>query len=159
AGPPIGRATNRTDHGGHKMDFGVSDEQREFRELCRRFAAEVIRPAAPAHDADESTPWEVIKAAREWGLEGIDHIQRLAGDPDGQFSVIYAEELHWGCAGSALALSGWSLAARGASGIRRCARRGWRRRALRSRSQSGFPSASGSGTRSSSAPMRSPSPK
>src|SRR6476469_8641089 len=95
------------------MDFGLSDEQREFRELCRRFAAEVIRPAAPAHDADESTPWEVIKAAREWGLEGIDHIQRLAGDPDGQFSVIYAEELHWGCAGIALAISGSSLAAAG----------------------------------------------
>jgi alkylation response protein AidB-like acyl-CoA dehydrogenase len=95
------------------MDFGVSDEQREFRALCRRFAAEVIRPVAAEHDADESTPWEVIKAAREWGLEGIDHIQRLAGDPDGQFSVIYAEELHWGCAGIALAISGSSLAAAG----------------------------------------------
>ncbi len=95
------------------MDFGVSDEQREFRALCRRFAAEVIRPVAAQHDADESTPWEVIKAAREWGLEGIDHIQRLAGDPDGQFSVIYAEELHWGCAGIALAISGSSLAAAG----------------------------------------------
>ena len=95
------------------MDFGVSDEQREFRALCRRFAAEVIRPVAAQHDADESTPWEVIKAAREWGLEGIDHIQRLAGDPDGQFSVIYAEELHWSCAGIALAISGSSLAAAG----------------------------------------------
>jgi alkylation response protein AidB-like acyl-CoA dehydrogenase len=95
------------------MDFGVSDEQREFRAQCRRFAAEVIRPVAAKHDADESTPWEVIKAARERGLEGIDHIQRLAGDPDGQFSVIYAEELHWGCAGIALAISGSSLAAAG----------------------------------------------
>ena len=95
------------------MDFGVSDEQREFRALCRRFATEVIRPVAAKHDAEESTPWEVIKAAREWGLEGIDHIQRLAGDPDGQFSVIYAEELHWGCAGIALAISGSSLAAAG----------------------------------------------
>ncbi len=95
------------------MDFGVSDEQREFRALCRRFATEVIRPVAAEHDAEESTPWEVIKAAREWGLEGVDHIQRLAGDPDGQFSVIYAEELHWGCAGIALAISGSSLAAAG----------------------------------------------
>jgi alkylation response protein AidB-like acyl-CoA dehydrogenase len=95
------------------MDFGVSDEQREFRTQCRQFAAEVIRPVAAKHDADESTPWEVIKAARERGLEGIDHIQRLAGDPDGQFSVIYAEELHWGCAGIALAISGSSLAAAG----------------------------------------------
>ncbi len=95
------------------MDFGLSEEQREFKTLCRGFATEVIRPVAAQHDADESTPWEVIKAAHERGLQGIDHLQRLASDPDGQFSVIYAEELHWGCAGIALALSGSSLAAAG----------------------------------------------
>ena len=60
------------------MDFGATEEQREFKELCRRFATEVIRPVAAKHDAEESTPWEVIRAAREWGLEGIDHLQRLA---------------------------------------------------------------------------------
>jgi acyl-CoA dehydrogenase len=95
------------------MDFGLSDEQREFQALCRRFATEVIRPVAARHDAEESTPWEVIRAAREWGLNGIDHLQRLAGDPDGQFNVIYAEELHWGCAGIALAITGSMLAAAG----------------------------------------------
>src|SRR5213596_2358283 len=95
------------------MDFGLTDDQREFRALCRRFASEVIRPVAAKHDAEESTPWEAIKAARDWGLHGIDHLQRLATDPDGQFSVIYAEELHWGCAGIALAISGSNLAAAG----------------------------------------------
>jgi acyl-CoA dehydrogenase len=95
------------------MDFGLTDEQREFRALCRKFATEVIRPVAAEHDAEESTPWEVIKAAREWGLNGIDHLQRLAGDPDGQLNVIYAEELHWGCAGIALAITGSMLAAAG----------------------------------------------
>jgi acyl-CoA dehydrogenase len=95
------------------MDFGLSDEQREFQALCRRFATEVIRPVAAKHDAEESTPWEVIKAAREWGLNGIDFLQRLAGDPDGQFNVIYAEELHWGCAGIALSITGSMLAAAG----------------------------------------------
>ena len=95
------------------MDFALSDEQREFKDLCHRFAAEVIRPVAAKHDAEESTPWEVIKAAREWGLNGIEHLQRLGSDPDGQFSVIYAEELHWGCAGIALAISGSALAAAG----------------------------------------------
>jgi acyl-CoA dehydrogenase len=95
------------------MDFGVTDEQREFRALCRKFATEVIRPVAAKHDAEESTPWEVLRAAREWGLDGVDHLQRLANDPDGQFSVIYAEELHWGCAGIALAISGSTLAAAG----------------------------------------------
>jgi alkylation response protein AidB-like acyl-CoA dehydrogenase len=95
------------------MDFGFSDEQRDFRAACRKFAAEVIRPMAAKHDADESTPWEAIEAARESGLHGIEHLQRMANDPDGQFSVIYAEELHWGCAGIALAISGSSLAAAG----------------------------------------------
>src|SRR3954470_7864224 len=95
------------------MDFGLTDDQREFRALCRRFATEVIRPVAAKHDAEESTPWEVIRAAREWGLNGIDHLQRLANDPDGQFSVIYAGELHWGCAGIALAITGSTLAAAG----------------------------------------------
>jgi acyl-CoA dehydrogenase len=95
------------------MDFGVTDDQREFRALCRKFATEVIRPVAAKHDAEESTPWEVLKTAREWGLDGIDHLQRLANDADGQFSVIYAEELHWGCAGIALAISGSTLAAAG----------------------------------------------
>ena len=95
------------------MDFGYSDEQREFRALCRRFAAEVIRPVAAKHDAEESTPWEVMSAAREWGLHGMEHLQRMANDRDGQISVIYAEELHWGCAGIALAISGSALAAAG----------------------------------------------
>jgi acyl-CoA dehydrogenase len=95
------------------MDFGLTDDQREFRALCRRFATEVIRPVAAKHDAEESTPCEVIKAAREWGLNGIDTLQRFANDPDGQFSVIYAEELHWGCAGIALSITGSTLAAAG----------------------------------------------
>lgn len=95
------------------MDFAYNDEQLEFKARCRRFAEQVIRPAAPKHDADESTPWEVIKAARESDLHGLDVVQRLGSDPDGQLSIIYGEELHWGCAGIALAISGSSLAAAG----------------------------------------------
>jgi acyl-CoA dehydrogenase len=95
------------------VDFALNEEQGEFKDSCRRFAAEVIRPAAPKHDAEESVPWEVIKEARRWGLHGLDHIQRMGNDPDGQLSAIYAEELHWGCAGIALAISASSLAAAG----------------------------------------------
>jgi alkylation response protein AidB-like acyl-CoA dehydrogenase len=40
-------------------------------------------------------------------------MQRLGNDPDGQMGVIAAEELHWGCAGIALAISGSGLAAAG----------------------------------------------
>jgi acyl-CoA dehydrogenase len=95
------------------MDFSFSDEQLEFKQLCRRFATEVIRPVAAKHDADESTPWDVMKEARKWGLHGVENIQRLGSDPNGQLVVTYAEELHWGCAGIALALSASSLAAAG----------------------------------------------
>jgi acyl-CoA dehydrogenase len=95
------------------MDFAYTDEQLEFKAKCRRFAADVIRPVAAKHDREESTPWEVIKAARREGLQGIDLIQRFGTDPDGIIGSIYAEELHWGCAGIALALSGSSLAAAG----------------------------------------------
>ncbi|MGH2762993.1 MAG: acyl-CoA dehydrogenase family protein [Thermoleophilaceae bacterium] len=95
------------------MDFRLNDEQLEFQAHCRRFAREVMRPVAARHDRDESVPWEAIQAAREWGLHGLDHIQRMGTDPDGLISCIYAEELHWGCAGIALSISGGSLAAAG----------------------------------------------
>src|SRR3954454_1607253 len=95
------------------MDFAPSEEQREHREFVRRFAREAIRPVARKHDAEESTPWEVIKEARRWGLQGLEHMQRMGADPDGQFGVTTAEELHWGCAGIALAIQGSGLAAAG----------------------------------------------
>jgi alkylation response protein AidB-like acyl-CoA dehydrogenase len=95
------------------MDFALNEEQLAFKEKCRTFAREVIRPAARKHDEEESTPWEVIKAAREQGLQGIEYMQRAAGDPEGQMQVISAEEMHWGCAGTALAINGSGLAAAG----------------------------------------------
>ncbi len=95
------------------MDFALNEEQREFKDHCRRFAREVIRPVAAKHDAEESTPWDVIKEARKWGLNGLDYIQRTGSDPDGQLGVISAEESHWGCAGIALAINGSGLAAAG----------------------------------------------
>jgi acyl-CoA dehydrogenase len=95
------------------VDFRLTEEQLEYQAKCRRFAREVIRPAAERHDRDESVPWETIKAAREWGLHGLDHLQLMGSDPHGLFGCIYAEELHWGCAGIALAIQGGSLAAAG----------------------------------------------
>jgi len=95
------------------MDFSLTDEQREFKDLCRRFASEVIRPVARQHDADESVPYEVMKEARKWGLHGVENIQRIGTDPQGQLMVTYAEEMHWGCAGIALAISASGLAAAG----------------------------------------------
>src|SRR6476660_7698264 len=95
------------------MDFSLNEEQLEYRERCRTFARDVIRPAARKHDEEESTPWEVIKEARKQGFQGLEAIQRSASESDGQMQVISAEEFHWGCAGIALAISGSGLAAAG----------------------------------------------
>jgi acyl-CoA dehydrogenase len=95
------------------MDFALNEEQQEFKERCRTFAREVIRPAARKHDEEESIPWDVIKEARKQGFGGLEGIQRSAGDSEGQMQVISAEEFHWGCAGIALAISGSGLAAAG----------------------------------------------
>jgi acyl-CoA dehydrogenase len=95
------------------MNFEFNEEQLEFKAKCRKFAREVIRPAARKHDEEESTPWEVIKEARRQGLQGIESLQRSASDSEGQMTLITAEEFHWGCAGTALAISGSGLAAAG----------------------------------------------
>jgi alkylation response protein AidB-like acyl-CoA dehydrogenase len=95
------------------MNFEFNEEQLEFKAKCRKFAREVIRPAARKHDEEESTPWEVVKEARRQGLQGIESLQRSATDSEGQMTLIAAEEFHWGCAGTALAISGSGLAAAG----------------------------------------------
>ncbi|HEX2071145.1 MAG TPA: acyl-CoA dehydrogenase family protein [Thermoleophilaceae bacterium] len=95
------------------MDFRLNDEQQEFQQYCRRFAREVIRPVADQHDREQSVPWDAIKQAREWGLHGVPQLERLGSDPEGMLGVIYAEEMHWGCAGIALAIAGSGLAAAG----------------------------------------------
>ncbi len=95
------------------MNFELNDEQLEFRDRCRTFARDVIRPAARKHDEEESIPWEVIREARRQGFGTLESIQRSASDPEGQMQVISAEEFHWGCAGTALAISGSGLAAAG----------------------------------------------
>ena len=129
------------------MDFALNDEQLEYKERCRTFAREVIRPAARKHDEEESIPWEVIKEARKQGFGGLEGIQRSAADAEGQMQVISAEEFHWGCAGTALAISGSGLAAAGiaSSGT------------PEQIAPAGSPSASAAARRSSSAPTRSPS--
>ena len=95
------------------MDFRLTDEQLEFQRTCRAFAREVIRPLAEKYDREEAVPWEAIRAARKWGLHGLEHLQRMGADGDGVLACIYGEELHWGCAGIALAIQGGSLAAAG----------------------------------------------
>jgi len=95
------------------MDFALNDAHREFQDLCHRFAVEVMRPVAARYDRDQEVPWDVMRETRAWGLHGLEFLGRMAADDDGQMGIIYAEELHWGCAGIALAISASGLAAAG----------------------------------------------
>jgi acyl-CoA dehydrogenase len=95
------------------VDFRLTDEQLEWQAHCHKFAEEVIRPVAPKYDREQSVPWDVLKEARRRKLHGMEYLERMANDPGGLLGVIYAEELHWGCAGIALAISAGSLAAAG----------------------------------------------
>src|SRR4051812_14550939 len=95
------------------MDFRLSDEQVAWQAKCHAFARDVMRPVAAEYDRSQETPWDVIRAAAEQGLYGLDYIQAMGSDAGGLFGVLYAEELHWGCAGIALAVSASGLAAAG----------------------------------------------
>jgi alkylation response protein AidB-like acyl-CoA dehydrogenase len=95
------------------VDFRLSDEQKEWRDLCHRFAVEVMRPVAAEYDRTQEVPWDVIREARRWKLSGLDWLQTMASDADGLNGIIYQEELNWGCAGIALAVNASSLAAAG----------------------------------------------
>src|SRR6266516_4161177 len=97
----------------HFVDFRLTDEQLEWQAHCHKFAEEVIRPVAAKHDREQSVPWDVIREARKRKLHGMEHLEKMANDPGGLNGVIYAEELHWGCAGIALAISASSLCAAG----------------------------------------------
>lgn len=54
------------------MDFELSEEQRQIRDLAREFAQKEIAPRAPAYDAAGEFPIETIKLMGELGLMGIE---------------------------------------------------------------------------------------
>jgi alkylation response protein AidB-like acyl-CoA dehydrogenase len=94
------------------------------RQMLGAFAKQMMRPIAIKHDQEESTPWDLMKAAQAVGMSQtavLDGRKRLTGideDPDptkprsqARIGVVASEELAWGCAGIALALGGSNLAA------------------------------------------------
>ncbi len=95
-----------------------------LRQMLGAFAKQMMRPIAIKHDQEESTPWDLMKAAQAVGMSQtavLDGRKRLTGideDPDptrprsqARIGVVASEELAWGCAGIALALGGSNLAA------------------------------------------------
>src|SRR4030081_712703 len=95
------------------MEFGLTEEQRELQKWADDFAEKEIRPVAPHYDETEEFPWPVLKKAHEVGLTPVAVMPEAygGGGLDMISNMLIAEELHWGCAGIAVAITGTGLAA------------------------------------------------
>jgi acyl-CoA dehydrogenase len=50
------------------IEFALTDEQRDFRDLAHEFSVNEMRPVATQHDRDGTWPGEVLEKAWELGL-------------------------------------------------------------------------------------------
>ncbi|RDI43618.1 acyl-CoA dehydrogenase family protein [Nocardia mexicana] len=91
----------------------LSDDQRDLIDWSRRFATEVMRPAAEDADEREEVPWGVVEEAAKIGLYSWDAMAQMSGDPSGLSLSLLAEELFWGDAGTAMVMFGTNLAVGG----------------------------------------------
>jgi acyl-CoA dehydrogenase len=82
------------------VDFTLTDEQKDIRELAHDFAKKEIRPVAWELDRDSKFPHEIIEKAWEVGLMNS-HISEEYGGPglDYLSGCLIEEELGWGCSG------------------------------------------------------------
>jgi butyryl-CoA dehydrogenase len=95
------------------IGFDLTQEQTDLRNLVHEFARDVIRPAAPQYDESEETPWPIMKQAHELGLDTYAYPEDYGGGgvSDLVTQMLVTEELTWGCAGIAIAISASSLCA------------------------------------------------
>jgi acyl-CoA dehydrogenase len=94
------------------VDFTLTDEQQDMREMAHDFAEKEIRPVAWDYDRDGTWPGEIIEKAWELGIMNT-HLPVEYGGPglgtlDG---CIIEEEIAWGCSGIGTSLSCNGLAA------------------------------------------------
>jgi acyl-CoA dehydrogenase len=94
------------------VDFTLTDEQKDLRELAHAFAEKDIRKVAWEYDKDGTWPQDIIDKAWEIGLMNT-HVPEEYGGPglDYLSGCLIEEEFGWGCSGI-----GTSLAANGLAG-------------------------------------------
>ncbi len=82
------------------VDFTLTDEQKDIRELAHDFATKEMRPVAWEYDRDSTWPEEIVEKAWEVGLMN-NHIPEEYGGPglDYLTGCLIEEELGWGCSG------------------------------------------------------------
>jgi acyl-CoA dehydrogenase len=88
------------------VDFTLTDEQKDMREMAHDFAEKEIRPVAWDYDKDGTWPQDIIEKAWEVGLMNT-HLPEEYGGPglDYLTGAIIEEEMGWGCSGIGTSLS------------------------------------------------------
>jgi acyl-CoA dehydrogenase len=94
------------------LDFTLTEQQRNIRELAHDFAEKEIRPVAWEYDRDATWPQEIITKAWDVGLMNSQLPQEYGGAGASYAEgVLIGEELAWGCAAIATTLGINELAA------------------------------------------------
>jgi acyl-CoA dehydrogenase len=82
------------------VDFTLTDEQKNLREMAHDFAEKEIRPVAWEYDKDGTWPEDVINKAWELGLMNSHIPEEYGGVGAGYLDgCLIEEELSWGCSG------------------------------------------------------------
>jgi acyl-CoA dehydrogenase len=93
------------------VDFELTDEQQQLRDLAHDFAAKEIVPKAPHHDQTGEFPREICKKAWDLGLMNTHVPEAYGGMGLGVFDGgLIAEEIAWGCTGIGTAMEANTLA-------------------------------------------------
>ncbi|KAL7647652.1 UNVERIFIED_CONTAM: hypothetical protein RMT77_001252 [Armadillidium vulgare] len=99
-----------TEERGEGLCFNLTAEQREIKELARKFAREEILPKAAEYDKTMEYPWELVKKGWELGFIN-NHIPQEYGGPGMNCleSCLIVEEFAYACSGIQNAVLGTGL--------------------------------------------------
>jgi acyl-CoA dehydrogenase len=93
------------------VDFTLTEEQRDLREMAHDFAAKEIRPVAWEYDKHGTWPEAIIRKAWDVGLMNSQIPEAYGGAGASSLDgCLIAEELAWGCAAIATTLGANGLA-------------------------------------------------
>jgi acyl-CoA dehydrogenase len=93
------------------VDFTLTDEQKDLREMAHNFAEKEIRPVAWDYDRDATWPQEIVEKAWEVGLMNAEIPEEYGGPGlDHMSGCLIEEEMGWGCSGIGTSLMANGLA-------------------------------------------------
>ncbi len=94
------------------MDYFLTDEQQEIRNIARQIAEEKIKPVRAELDEKEEFPWEIMKVLAQADLFGLYIPEEYGGFGGGAFeNCIAVEELSRACIGVSVSFAASGLGA------------------------------------------------